>query len=256
MATKAELINSKEFEDALEAGAELKKNILTSYKKQNKDNYSRFYATMLDSREDIKKILETKKKSRSDADNDAVKKFKQNAVKTYSQVRDFMTPEEVEEGKQTKIEKLVDKIATVFDMLKYVESDVLDKALQKRGLVMTSQNELPSYFDSDSIKSNVKDIFDCAVKLKQKINADNDEIEDKIYAGKVPIDLQYDKKMNNSGLKPGDFRKLVDMKTKLVMANSEEAKDKVEEKIEHAASEKQFEVARAELVRDKLTKLQ
>ena len=40
------------------------------------------------------------------------------------------------------------------------------------------------------------------------------------------------------------------------MAKSEEAKEKVEDKIEAAASEKQFEVARAELVRDKLTKLQ
>ena len=84
---------------------------------------------------------------------------------------------------------------------------------------------------------------------------DNDKISTEVYATKVPSELQYDKKANNTGLKQGDFLKLVDLKTKLVMATSDEAKEKAEELVEHLAGEKQFEAVRAELVRDKLTSL-
>jgi hypothetical protein len=45
------------------------------------------------------------------------------------------------------------------------------------------------------------------------------------------------------------------MKLKLDLAKSAEAKQKVDEKIEDQAAEKQFEIARAELVRDGLMKL-
>jgi len=256
MATKKELIESTEFDAAIAEGAEIKKNAATTYKTQHKANYARFYETLLNNRADIKKILDTKKKNRSDVDKQELIKFKQYVSKTYSQVRDFLIPEVVEEGKQTKIEKLVDKITIAFDMLKYIESDVLEKEFIKRGYVITSQNEFPDSFDNDIVKNNIKDIFNCAVSLKTKVKADNDKINDDIYSSKVPIDLQFDKKMNNTGLKPGDFRKLVDMKAKLLMAKTDEAKEKVEEKIEKAASDKQFEVARAELVRDKLTKIQ
>jgi len=65
----------------------------------------------------------------------------------------------------------------------------------------------------------------------------------------------YDKESNNTGLKPGDFRRLVDLKAKQLVAKSEEAKAKIDEKLQHAAADKQFEIARAELVRDKLKEL-
>jgi hypothetical protein len=65
----------------------------------------------------------------------------------------------------------------------------------------------------------------------------------------------YDKETNNSGLKPGDFKKLVDLKAKQLAAKSEEAKTKIEQKLHDAAADKQFEIARAELVRDKIVGL-
>lgn len=43
MSTKEELINSEEFEAALSEGAEYKKEIATTYKRQNKTTYERFY---------------------------------------------------------------------------------------------------------------------------------------------------------------------------------------------------------------------
>lgn len=101
----------------------------------------------------------------------------------------------------------------------------------------------------------MQDIFANATSIKQKMLDDNDKITSEVYQTKVPADLQYDKKANNTGLKQGDFLKLVDLKTKLVMATSDEAKEKAEEMIENLAGEKQFEAARAELVRDKLAKL-
>lgn len=253
---KKQLLESDEFNQAIEDGAELKKNIMTSYKLQHKTNFARFYETMLESREDIQKILDTRKKNRTDDDKNKLKQFKQDVAKTYNQVRDFLMPEKVEEGKLTKIEKLVDKIASAVDMLSYIGSDVLAKEFKKRGLSIVSTNEYPEKFDNDATRDNVKDIFECAVSIKKKVVDDNDFINDNIYTTKVPVELQYDKKTNNTGLKTGDFRKLVDLKTKLVMAKTQEDKDKIDEKLEDAAAEKQFEMARAELVRDKLTNLQ
>jgi hypothetical protein len=41
-----------------------------------------------------------------------------------------------------------------------------------------------------------------------------------------------------------------------LLAQTEDAKAKIDEKIEHIATEKTFEAARAELVRDSLTTMQ
>jgi len=102
----------------------------------------------------------------------------------------------------------------------------------------------------------MRDIFNNAKNIKQKMVDDNEKIGTDIYQSRVPIDLQYDKNTNNVGIKPNDFTKLVDMKAKLSMATTEEAKEKVNDTIEQLAGEKQFEAARAELVRDSLTNLQ
>lgn len=250
---KSALIKSKEFEAALDEGAEYKKNIVTTYKQQNKDNYSQFYEIMLSNRDDIQKILDTKRSKRTDEDKEILKQFKRDITQTYNQVREFLTPEKVEDGKQTKLEKLASKLAAAFDMLEYIDKNVLNKQLALHGLKIVSVNNLPEKMDNDKTRSSINSVFECAVSLRQKVENDNNHINDNIFTSKVPLELQYDKDTNNTGLKAGDFRKLVDMKTKLLLASTAEAKEKVDEKIEQAAADKQFEVARAELVRDKLT---
>lgn len=134
----------------------------------------------------------------------------------------------------------------------------MENEFKKHGIGITFAQKLEDKYPAlqDPAKKSIMiDIFRNATTIKQKMLDDNDKISSEVYMTKVPADLQYDKKANNTGLKQGDFLKLVDLKTKLVMATSDEAKEKAEELVEHLAGEKQFEAVRAELVRDKLTSL-
>ena len=256
---RTELMNSEEFDNAILEGAELKKTILTTYKQQNKTEFDRFYETMVDARLDIQDILDKKKKNRTDDDNNKLKQFKQDMSKTYKLVCDYLIPETVEEGRQTKVQKLVDKIASAIDILRYIVDDnVLDAEFDKRGISIATGMRLEDkydYFTRPEIKQNMADIFACASRLKKQMQDDNESIATNIYTQRVPAELQFDKEVNNDGLKPGDFKKLVDLKTKQIMASTDEAKAKVEETIENAASDKQFEVVRAQMMRDKITAL-
>lgn len=256
---KRELIESEEFENALAEGAECKMEILTTYKTHNKEIFKQFQEVMYESNPEIKKILETKKKKRTEADNEQLKQFKSYISTIYKQTVDLITPEKIEPGKKSKVEKIVDKIIPVIDMLRYIDQDVLNSEFKKHGVMLSFDNSFLDKFpglDNDNVRESIKCIFKDAKNIKVKINDDTEHINETIYSTKVPLDLQYDKQTNNDGLKSSDFKKLVDIKTKLLMAKSDEDKEKVNEKIENVATEKQFEAARAELVRDTLTKIQ
>lgn len=157
------------------------------------------------------------------------------------------------------MQKLADKVSFAIDILRYIADDnVLDSEFDKRGISIATGMRLEDkydYFSRADIKQNMVDIFSCASKLKKQMQDDNESIATNIYTQRVPVELQFDKDANNDGLKPGDFKKLVDLKTKQIMASTDEAKAKVEETIENAASDKQFEVVRAQMMRDKITAL-
>lgn len=258
MATKEQLINSKEFETALIEGAEHKKDIVTSYKSQNKNNFNSFYEVMLEANQDIQKILNTKKSKRTDGEKQQLEDFKKSMRSMYNQVQALTVDEHLEAGQKTKLEKIVDKIIPVINILRYINCNKLEDEFNRRGMTLNIENICVKYpaLNTDDKRTAIAGIFNTATTICQKVLDDNNYINEDIFTKKVPTDLQYDKESNNVGLKTGDWRKLVDAKAKLIMATSEEAKEKAEEKIENIAAQKQFEVARAELVRDKLTKLQ
>lgn len=257
MATKKDLINSDEFENALTEGAEYKKDMVTSYKTQNKSNFNSFCEVMLEANEDVQRVLSMKRKNRSDDDKKLVEDFKKDIRSMYNQVQALTVDEHLEEGKKTKIEKIVDKIIPVLSVLRYIGNNKLDNEFAKYGMsidIKKLEDIYPALTDKNK-KDAITGILNSATSIRQKIVDDNSYINEDLFTKKVPVDLQYDKGSNNVGLKVGDWRKLVDAKAKLIMANSEEAKEKAEEKIEHIATEKQFEADRAELVRDKLINL-
>jgi hypothetical protein len=67
-------------------------------------------------------------------------------------------------------------------------------------------------------KDVLKDIFETAKNVKMKVTSDSERITNEVYTTKVPVELQFDKDTNNSGLKASDFQKIVDAKTKLLIA--------------------------------------
>jgi hypothetical protein len=248
------LIQSQEFESALDEGAEYKKTIMTTYKQQNKSNYERFYDVMLSANDEIQSILDKKKKNRTDSEKARVLQFKHDVKSMYSRAQDYLIPEKLEDGEKSKFDKLIDKIVPVIDILTYIGDTTFLKKLTDNGITITRntlENNYPKFNDDNQRKIMI-DIFSQAKNIKQKISDDNEYIEENIFQTKVPLELQYDKETNNLGLKSGDFKKLVDIRMKSLMANTLAAKEKVDEKIQKAATEKQFEAARAELMRDKM----
>lgn len=253
------LISSEEFEKVLEEGANYKKEVLTTYKQRNKSDYHSYCEIMYAANHEVESILNKKKKNRTEAENEILKKFKEYCSLTYRHTIDLLAKEELEDNKKSKIEKIVSKIVPVYEILRYIGSDILDKEFQKYGLTLTSSSKFEDKYsdlNNDDKRKAILDIFTSAVKTKDNVNAINTCISQDLYQTRVPVDLQYDKTTNNTGIKSSDFKKLVDIKTKLVMAQTDDAKEHVEEKIQHIAEEKQFEAARAELLRDKITTMQ
>lgn len=259
MADKKKLLQSKEFEAALAEGSQKKKELVTSCKEANKAAFEQFSEILMLANDSVQSILSKRRKNRTDAELEEVKNFKQRIRQMYFQAQHLIAPEQLEAGKKTKFEKIVEKIVPVIDILRYIDEAALENELKKHNISVAGRPKLEEQFPTlaeQAKVTSIKQIFADAKNIKKRINDGNEAIGTSIYMQKVPIELQFDKDNNNTGLKPGDFRKLVDMKLKLDLAKSAEAKQKVDEKIEDQAAEKQFEIARAELVRDGLMKLQ
>lgn len=238
---RLELVKGEDMDKALTQAAQLKMNILTTYKEQDKTNYEQFYATCLHANSEIQDILDKKKKNRTDAEEEAVKKFKKDTAKSYKMVCEMITPEEVEEGKQTKIEKLVEKIALTLDYLRYIGANELENEFARRGITLATGIRLEDKSDvwkDERVRENIKDVFTAGKRVRERTKQDNDEIVGGIFEREVPQALVYEKESNPVGLKKADWTKLVGLKTKLLMANAEDQKEKVEDQAQDLAGEK------------------
>ena len=161
-ANLTELINSEEFENALESGATHKREISETFKNRNKTNFNSFCEIMLESDEEIKRILETKKSKRTDNDKTILETFKKNIRSMYMQFQDLTITENLDEGKKTKIEKIVDKIFPVIQILQYIGNDCLEKEFSKRGVTLKLDKTLEdqcSALASESKKECIRSIL-------------------------------------------------------------------------------------------------
>ena len=106
--------------------------------------------------------------------------------------------------------------------------------------------------EQDSVKQNIKNIFTNAKAIKDQVNDQSKSIADSIFM-QIPVDLQFDKDTNPAGMKPSGFKKLVDLKTRLALAKTDESKDKVNEKIHDLIVDTQFDRARNNLMMESMT---
>lgn len=82
--SKKELLKTEAFENALLEGAEYKKDIMTTYKQQNKACFERFSSVMIEAAPEIKQLLEKRKKDRTDDDNERINAFKTEVRQMFS----------------------------------------------------------------------------------------------------------------------------------------------------------------------------
>lgn len=253
---KVNLILGDEFEKALISAAEIKNNNISVCKSRNKNNFMQFYDLMLASRRDIQSILNMKKSNRSDEDNKKIKEFKKEISTTYKQVCDLLVPEKLEEGEQSKIQKMVQKITTVLKMLEYLGDTRIEEEFKKHGVELKykklSEEEV---FSQEHIKENVDCIFTNGKSIREDIDKNNEEIKTNIYENSVPTDLQFDKSMNPTGIKSSDFCKLVDIKAKLLQAKDDDTKEKISEKASDMAGDYLMQNRRNEILNQKLNEI-
>jgi hypothetical protein len=251
------LIMGDEFAKALVSAAEVKNNNISLCKGRNKQNYAQFYELMLASRSDIQSILDTKKSHRSDEDNNKVKEFRKSVSTTYRQVCDLLIPENLEDGEQSKIQKMVQKITTVLKLLDYLGDNRIEAEFQKSGINLTYEHLQDSeVFGRDYIKEQVETIFDSGKNIKMDMDKHNEDIKTNIYESLVPIDLQYDKSSNPTGIKSSDFCKLVELKAQMLKAeNNDDEKEKIADKATTMAGDYLFQNKRNEILNQKLTEI-
>lgn len=252
-----ELIMGEDFEKALISAAEVKNNNISICKSRNKDNYAQFYELMLASRVDIQSILDTKKSHRSDDDNNKIKEFKKSTSSSYKQVCDLLVPENLEDGELSKIQKMVQKITNVIKFLDYLGDNRIEEEFKKSGISLSYEHMSETdIFGRDYIKEQMESMFNVGKNNKMDIDKHNEVIKTDIYESLVPIDLQYDKTSNPTGIKVSDFCKLVDLKAQMLQAqNNSEDKEKIIDKATNMAGDYIFQNKRNEILNQKLSEI-
>lgn len=257
--SRDELITGQDMDKALKEAAEIKKTILTTYKDRDKTNYEQFYATVLHADKEISDIMDKRKKNRTDAENERIKAFKKNTLRAYKLVCEYITPEEVEDGKPTKLQKLVDRIALALDYLRYIGANELENEFDRRGITLATGLRLEDKSEvwaDERVKANIKEVFSAGRAIREQVMNDTKEFAEGIFETAVPADLVYVKDTNPVGLKKSDWSKLVDAQTKLLMAAPGDERDKVEGQINDLAADKQFDQERARLMQVKLASME
>jgi hypothetical protein len=257
-----ELIVDSDFDMALCTGAETKNHMQTVIKQRNKDNVDVLYDIFLRSRSDIQTILDTKAKNRTDADKAKLKEFKKSVHDKYKMVREMLLvdvdDELTDEGVTNKLPKklvaLVDKLANVVQLMKYIGHTELEDELVKRGIHLSYDNleNTSDVFSNENIHNDVCDVFERSVDIAKDMRNGDDTIKVTIFENNVPTELRYDKDINPVGIKPSDFSKLVSLKLKEIQSVTEQGKAKLDNAVSKASAEKTYEMARAEIIRQKV----
>lgn len=254
--TKEDLLNSDEFNKAIDAAANLKKEIVTSCKDRNRNNFDRLYDVMVRSNPDIEEILSKKNRNRTDVDKEKLKEFKKDVSQTYKQVCDLIVPEILEDGEQSKFQKLVSKITRVVKMMNYIGHNEIENEFKRAGITLQYEKlDENQVFQNETVKQTVFDVFRNGKEIKEEINNNTDQIKEGIYTQSVPLELQYDKQSNPTGFKSSDFSKLVDIQAKVLMAATKEQKDKLGDQITDMASDYVFQNRKNDMMNKKMMDL-
>ena len=257
-ADKTALISGEEFEKALTEAANVKKENLTSVRTRNKDNYNRFYEIMLVSTPEIQSILYKKRKDRSDDDNRRVKEFKKHTSQAYRQICQLIAPEELEDGEQTRVQKLVGRIAPIVRLMAYIGHREIEDEFRRHRVELKYDGlgDDGSAFANEQVENDIRDVFERGKSLRDEADRNTEAIKTTIFETSVPHELQFDRSMNPTGIKSSDFCRLVDLKTKQLMAADDEAQEKVDEQISDLAGQVEFDNMRNKLIQAKLIDLQ
>ena len=153
-----------------------------------------------------------------------------------------------------KVVQLAEKLSAVYAILKYIGIDTLEDELHKRGVTVsvTPLDMQSEVFENERVKEDMSDIFRESCAIWGEIDDAERRIKTEIFTNMVPERLQFDSQTNPSGIRDSDFKKLVDLKYKMLKSEKsgdEESKEKASEKAMDEAAKKTFDIERSKTIR-------
>jgi hypothetical protein len=210
---------SKDFTDILDKATAEQISVENKSKDNLADLECQFVDNMLPSNPKVQNILGNFKSS-TDDEKAMAKEWTKTQRRRFKAVTKLLSSGS--SGKDP-IQGMVDKIADVAMLLKYLGDTRLEEAFEKAGmkLEVTPLEEAEPYFaDNEDAKTTIADIFTQAKESTEEVAKVNAKIDTE-YFEETDSSLKYDKETNASGIKKSDFRKLMKIRRVAMENNSQ-----------------------------------
>lgn len=212
------LANNTSLENAINEGYPHNVKIINDLNPQMKEVRNEFVKLMAkNDYKGIKAVFEKKKKTSEDKEK--IKAWRKSLNTTFKNIEHIIKPNENED----LIGKLVEKIVSIAQMLKYIGRNDLETRLQGCGItldIVKLEDVNPMFADEDC-KTLVKNVFSEVETIKEDIQKENTIIKKDCYE-MLDSDIAYSQD-NKGGLKSSDFAQLV--KNKALMQLQDDDKN-------------------------------
>lgn len=210
---------SKDFTDILDRATAEQISVENKSKDNLNDLECQFVDNMVLSNQKVKNTL-ANPKTASDDDKAFAKGWMKAQRKKFKAVTKLLSSGS--SGKDP-IQGMVDKIAEVATLLKYLGDTRLEEAFESAGMkleIKPLEETEPYFADNEDAKTTIADIFKQATESVGEVAKVNEKIDTE-YFEETDSSLKYDKDTNVSGIKKADFRKLMKIRRVAMENNSQ-----------------------------------
>lgn len=203
-----QLSTNQSLTEGIKDGVPFRLKIMTDLSDQMKEVQDAYIQVLIECNYEGIADLYAKQKNdpKNDAIKDEIKAWKSKVRKQFGIIKHIIHPN----PGQDIIGSLISKIVLVAKMLKYIGHNELEDQLAANGIkidVKTIEFENDK-FDNDDIRARMSQIWTDADEVQGEICTNADEVKINIFE-RLDTSIKFDSKTNKSGLKAGDFVKLV-----------------------------------------------
>ena len=206
-------IESKEFTDLIDEAAPFRVKIDTDYRREMKEVQDMYADQMFKANPKLHSIMQKPKKNRQPDEIEYANKEIKKIRREFGAVKKIIHPNKG--SSEEAAQKLVDRIAEVAKMLKYIGKIDMEAIFANAGIKV----EIPdladenSYFGKEGSREIMADVFQQADEVQGQICQAADKVKIELY-NELPDTIRFDAKDNKKGIRPAQFVKLA--KTKAV----------------------------------------
>lgn len=206
-------LESKNFDEKLDEAAEVNIKVQEELKPEQKDLMDAYVRKMIDINPEMHRIYSAPKKRRRKEEQYKLKEFIASQKKQFKAVKRVVCPTIKPDGSVVNpLEKMVEKIAKIYQMLIYIGNEEILKIFNDANLsfkVNKLEEECPEFAD-ESVKQYVAYIFKTVTDNNNRIQSLKNSIKNEIYPELDP-EIRYSEE-NKNGLKASQFESLAAQK--------------------------------------------